>query len=377
MNKQTKIVLVIVLILAAFGIAWYSFSQKQGKQAQQTSEPIKIGQITSLTGDFAAYGVIEKDGADLAVDDINARGGINGRQLVIVREDDRADPAQSVTAINKLIGVDKVSAVVGTLSSGGTLAAAPVAEKSKVVLLSEGAGSVKISNAGDYIFRIYPSTAQEIDRLFTLVNQFGKRNVAIMYAMNEFGTDLNDIAKQRAASSGINILDSEGYAADGTDFRTQLAKIKTKSPEVVFLFGYSNDMGLILKQSGEMGIKTQFMAPDTFDSQAISKAGKSAEGLIYVTPSDETSNAFKEAFKAKYGKDSGNLNAMNYDAVELLALAIERGGNDGTAIKNELYKIRDYAGASGSITIDSNGDAINRPMVLKTVKDGQTIPYQQ
>jgi branched-chain amino acid transport system substrate-binding protein len=118
------------------------------------------------------------------------------------------------------------------------------------------------------------------------------------------------------------------------------------------------------------------MATDTFDDPlVIATAGKASEGTIYVVPADQATGAFKAAFKAKYGKDPSIYNAMNYDSFNLLALAIQRGGNDGTAIKNELYKIRDYAGASGTITIDSNGDAINRPMMLKIVKDGKAVPY--
>ena len=377
MSKQNKIISVVVLVLVAIGIAWFGFSQKQSKPVSQANEPIKIGHVTALTGDVAAYGEMEKEGADLAVAEINARGGINGHQLVIVREDDKGDPAQSVTAINKLIGIDKVSAVIGMLSSGGTLAAAPVAEKSKTVLLSATAGSVKISSAGDYTFRIYPSTAQEVDKLLELTKKLGKTNGAIMYATNDFGTDLNEIAEKKAPTEGMDILMSEGYDPDATDFRTQLAKIAATNPDVIFLFGYPKDMGLIIKQAKAMGIQTQFLAPDPFGQVSIDIAKDAANGVIYVQPSDETSAGFKEAFKAKYGKDPNSINAMDYDAVNLLALAIQKGGNDGTAIKNELYKVHDYPGASGTITIDPNGDAINRPMVLNIIKDGKAVAYEQ
>jgi branched-chain amino acid transport system substrate-binding protein len=377
MSKQNKIISVGVLVLIAIGIAWYGLSQKQSQPVSQANEPIKIGQVTALTGDVAAYGEMEKEGADLAVAEINARGGINGHQLVIVREDDKGDPAQSVTAINKLIGVDKVSAVIGMLSSGGTLAAAPVAERNSVVLLSPGAESAKISKAGDYVFRICPSTAQEVDKLLALTKQLNKNNGVIMYATNDYGVDFNEIAEQKAPGQGMNILMSEGYEADATDFRTQLAKIAEKKPEVVFLFGYPKDMGLIVKQASAMGIKTQFLAPDTFGEVSVGIAKSAADGVIYVLPNDGTSAAFKEAYKNKYSKEPNNFNAVNYDAVNLLALAIGKGGNNGTAIKDELYKIKDYSGASGNITIDSNGDAINRPILLKTIKDGKTVEYQQ
>ena len=378
MNKQTKIVTVIALILIAVGMAWYGLSQKQVQPAQQASEPIKIGQITCLTGENAWYGDIEKQGADLALEELNAKGGINGRQVVIVREDDKADPALSVTGLNKLISVDKVQAVMGMTSSGGTMAASPVAEKNKVVLISSLAGSMKISNAGDYIFRIFATTAQEAEKLLQLAKELGKTDAAIIYVNNDFGSDLASYIKEKSVKTGVNILASESYLTDATDFRTQLAKIAATKPSVIFLLGYPKDMGLVLKQAGEMGIKSQFMASDSFDDPTvIATAGKASEGTIYVVSDDQTSPAFKAAFKAKYGKDSSIYNAMNYDAFNLLALAIQRGGNDGTAIKNELYKIRDYAGVTGTITIDSNGDAINRPLAFKIIKDGKAVPYQQ
>jgi branched-chain amino acid transport system substrate-binding protein len=378
MNKQTKIVTVIALILVAVGMAWYGLSQKQSHLAQVTTEPIKVGHITPLTGDAASYGEWEKDGTDLALAEINAKGGINGHQVVIVREDDKADPAQSVTALNKLISVDKVQAVIGAVSSGATLADAPIAEKNKVVLLSAGAAAIKVSQAGDYVFRIFPSTAQEGDTLIAVASKLGKKNAAIIYINNDFGADLAKVVEKKAADQGMEVLAFESYMGDSNDFRTQLAKIGAKNPQAIFLLGYPKDMGLILKQAGEMGIKAQFFAPDSFDDPSIIEtAGAAAEGVIYSLPSDQTSATFKENFKNKYGKDPSIMNALSYDAFNLLALAIQRGGNDGTAIKNELYKIHDYAGASGTITFDSNGDAINRPMTLKSVKDGKAVAYQK
>jgi branched-chain amino acid transport system substrate-binding protein len=377
MSKQTKIVTVIALILAAVGMAWYGLSQKQSQSAQQTTEPIKIGQVTPLTGDYGWAGELEKQGADLALEEINAKGGINGRKLVIVREDDKMDPAQSVTAITKLIGVDKVQAVIGMASSGGTLAAAPIAEKDQVVLLSPLATASKISNAGDYIFRLFPSAKQEADKLIEAAVHQGYKNAAIIDINNDYGSELAQLIQQKADFLGINVVASESYSSDATDFRTQLAKIAGKNPEAIFLMGYANDMTLVIKQAAEMGIKSSFLASDMFDVVQLATVGKAAEGVIYAIGDDKTSDAFKVAFKAKYGKEANIYEAMNYDAVNLLALAIQRGGNDGIAIKNELYKIHDYPGASGTINFDSNGDAVDHPMILKIVKDGKTIPYQQ
>jgi branched-chain amino acid transport system substrate-binding protein len=377
MNKQNKIILVIALVFIAVGLAWYGLNQKQDKPSQQANNPIKIGHITPLTGDAATYGEWEKEGADMALTEWNAKGGINGCQVMIVREDDKVDPAQSVTALNKMISVDKVQAVMGLPSSGETLASAPVAEANKVVLLSDGAAAIKVSSAGDYIFRIFPSTAQEGGKMTDLAKSLNKTNAAIIYISNDFGTDMANVISKNANQKGITIVDSESYSSDAIDFRTQLAKISGKNPDIIFLLGYPKDMGLILKQAGEIGIKSQFLAPDSFDDPSIvATAGKAAEGVIYVVPSDQATDKFKADFKTRYGKEASIMNALSYDAFNLLALAIQKGGDNGTAIKNELYKIHDYAGASGIITIDSNGDAINRPMVFKVIKDGKAVSYQ-
>jgi len=377
MNKQIKIVAVIALALIVAGVAWNGLKQKQSKIEPSANEPIKIGQIIPLTGDAAVYGEWESDGADLALAEVNAKGGINGRQVVIVREDDKVDPAQSVTALNKLISMDKVQAVMGVPSSGETLAAAPVAENNKVVLISDGAAAIKVASAGSYIFSIFPSTAQEGGKLTDLARNLGKTDAAIIYINNDFGSDLAKIVAENAAAKGITIVGSEGYSADAIDFRTQLAKISSKNPSVIFLLGYPKDMGLVLRQAGQMGIKSQFLATDAFDDPEIVKtAGAAAEGVIYVLPSDQATDAFKANFKSKYGKDASIMNALSYDSFNLLALAIQRGGNDGTAIKNELHKIRDYAGASGTITFGDGGVAINRPMIFKIIKNGRAVDYQ-
>jgi branched-chain amino acid transport system substrate-binding protein len=184
--------------------------------------------------------------------------------------------------------------------------------------------------------------------------------------------------RSAAARHGIDIPVMEGYRTDITDFKEQLARIKEKNPDAIFLLSYPKDMGIILKQAYEEGIRTKFLAPDTFsDPGIIAGAGKITEGIVYVMPEEKFSDEFVKNFKKKYRKNPNAFNALNYDALNLLAIAIERGGNSGEAIKNELLKIKDYEGATGSITFDEKGNAINRPLKLKTIKEGKAVNYQQ
>ncbi|MFA6376588.1 MAG: ABC transporter substrate-binding protein [Candidatus Paceibacterota bacterium] len=338
-------------------------------------EPIKIGHLASLSGDYDYYGEWEKEGIDLAVEGINKKGGINGQKLLAVREDDQADADKSVLALSKLIFTDKIQAVIGALSSEVLLADTPIAEKNKVVLMAPLAGTNKIT-AGDYTFRIYPSNTQQGETLVAAVAAAGYKNVAIIYINNEYGLDIAKAVRGAAGRSGIDIFIMEGYRAETIDFKEQLARIKEKNPEAIFLLSYPKDMRIILKQAHEQGVAAKFFAPDTFiDPGVIASPKKVTEGIVYIMPEEKFSDDFTKKFKKKYGRNPNVFNALNYDALNLLALAIERGGNDGAAIKEELLKIKDYQGSTGSITFDANGNAINRPLTLKTVKEGKAVLY--
>ena len=340
-------------------------------------EPIKIGHLAPLSGDYGYYGELEKEGIDLAASEINKKGGINGQKLLIAREDDQADADKSVLALSKLIFADKVQAVIGSISSDALLADTPIAEKNKVVLMSALAGTSKIT-ASDYTFRVYPSNTQQGEELAAAAVLAGYKNAAIIYINNEYGLDLTKSVRGAASRSGIDISIMEGYRAETIDFKDQLARIKEKNPEAIFLLSYPKDMGIILKQAQEEGITAKFFAPDTFSDPGIAEgARKITEGIVYIMPEEQLSDEFLKKFKKKYGKTPTVFNALSYDALNLLARAIERGGNNGAAIKDDLLKIKDYQGATGSITFDANGNAINRPLKLKTIKEGKPVNYQQ
>jgi len=339
-------------------------------------EPVKIGHLTPLSGEYARYGVWESEGIDLAAARINKKGGINGQKVVIAREDDRLDPVLSVVVFNKLIDTQKIQAAIGSPNSDVILADAAIAQTNKVVLISTAAGSPKISFAGEYVFRIFPLTGQEGEKLVSVAEQRGYKNAAIIYINNQYGLDLAKAVRRGAIERKIDILGIEGYKKDIVDFCDQLGRIKEKNPSVVFLLGYPKDMGLILRQAQELGIKCEYLASNTFgDPGIIAVAGKGAEGIIYVYPDEEYSPEFFKSFKKRYKKDPNIFNALGYDCLNLLALAIGKGGNNGTAIKDELFKVKDYQGASGIITFDKNGDAINRPLQLKTIKEGKAVPF--
>jgi len=341
-------------------------------------EPIKIGHLTPLSGEFSYFGEWEKEGVDLAAEEINKKGGVNGQKVAVVRDDDRLDPALSKAVFERMIETEKVPAVIGSPSSDVVLAVAPVADKNQVVMLTAIAGSVKISTASNYLFRIYPTTVEEGEQLALIASQSGHKRAAIIYLNNSYGIELAKSVKRKTAEYGIDILAMEGYRKDNTDFSEQLGRIKEKDPEVIFLLGWPNDMSLILSQAREIGLNPKYFAPDTFeDPRMLKTAGRITEGVVYVAPEENLAPEFIKKFKKKYKKEPNIYNALCYDAFNLLVAAVKMGGNNGNAIRDELLKIKDYQGATGIITFNEHGDAVNRPLKVKTIKEGASIPYQK
>jgi len=381
-NKKLLTGVFIVGLIILFGISHYTGIGYYVYPATPTEpQVVKLGHIAPLTGDVAIYGEWETQGIDLAVEEINAKGGINGRQLVVIHEDDQFDPATMTNALNKLITVDKVPAVIGEPSSTGTLALAPIAERNKVVLISDAAAAISISNAGEYIYRVFPSNALEGQKLVEISSSLNLTDGAILYINNDFGIGLAKEVNDRFVSKGGTISISEGYSPDATDFRTSLTKIKEKNPKAIFLLGYPKDMAMILKQARELGINSQFLAPDTFnDPQILEQAGSAAEGVIFVYPSNGDPakwQQFSDKIKNKYGNttDVNIITAMAYDTTNVLAAAMKNGFT-GSEIKTGLDQIKDYPGVTGNITFDKNGDVVSRLMAVGIVKDGKFEEYK-
>lgn len=346
---------------------------------------VKIGAILPLTGDAASWGEAGKEGIELAVSEINSKGGINGRKLEIIYEDTQANPEKGASAMLKLATIDKVPAVVGDIVSATTLAAAPIAEKNKVVLLSPTASAPKITHAGKYIFRIWPSDLTEGTAIANFAaKDLGLKRVAILYIQNDYGIGLRDVFKKVFTQLGGKIIEAVAYKPDETNFRAHLTKIVKKSPEAIYLVSYYKDAALVLKQAKELKITTQFLGTTAVEEpKLIEIAGEAAEGLIYPISSgydpksqDKVVQEFNKRFKEKYGKAPGFVQAQCYDALKILAYVISKGNYTGEAIQKALEGLKDYHGVTGVISFDENGDVI-KPTIIKTIKNGKFVLYQK
>jgi branched-chain amino acid transport system substrate-binding protein len=350
---------------------------------QPTSQPpseVKIGVLFPMTGDAASYGEKGKKAIELATEEINAKGGV---KVTAIFEDSRAEPKTGVTAAQKLISVDKTPVIVGDVVSSVTLAIAPIAEKAQVVVIAPTSSAPAITNAGKYIYRVWPSDLIEGTKIAELAAEKGFKNIAILHLNNDYGSSIADIFKKTLETKGGKVTLNEGYLDKATDFRAALTKIAGLKPDAIYVAGYFADTSRILKQSKELGIKSQFLGTTAIeDPEFLKLAGNTAEGMIYplATGFDPTIiktpkvEAFVSAYKKKYNTEPGWVEAHSYDAF-MLAYKSATSTNSqatGTTIQTYLDSNQDYEGVTGKIAFDKNGDVL-KPVVFKTIKNGKFV----
>ncbi len=353
--------LIKVVLLISISFLILGLSKKPEKPE---IKEIKIGWIGPLSGQYASYGKMVKVGTEIAVEEINASSGVDGKSLVVLYEDDQLDPKKGVAAFNKLVSVHKVPLVIQAAGSNVMLAEAPIAERKKVVLISPTCTNPKISEAGDYIFRIAPSDLYQGKVIAQVAREELKAESAtVLYINNDYGVGLKDVFLARFKALGGEIALSEGFAPDTKDFRTSLGKVKATKPAVVFLSSLYQEAALILKQAKELGIPVQFIGGDgCFAPELIQRAGGAAEGMLVVNmhwnpKSTETLVVnFLEWFKRKEGKEPEVYAALGYDCLRVVADAIRRGGSTSEGIKQALYATAGLLGLTGPTSFDANGD---------------------
>lgn len=372
MNKTLKIILsVIVLgIIVVLVAVFYEPAQKG---------MIKIGVLVPLTGSVAEYGKNAESGIELAVEEINNNGGIGGRKIELFVEDTKCDPKETVTSFNKLVDMNNIDVLLGTVCSGEVLAIAPLLNEKKIPIISACASSPEITNTGDYIFRVYPSDDYDAGAAAKLIiNKFKKTKASVLYVNNDYGTALMKSFKSQFTTLGGEVLNSEGYLQDSKDFRTQLLKIKEVNPEVVYFISYPIDGGIAVKQVKEMGINALFLGTSGLKANDfISNGGSATEDFILTVPQEPSSykgNNFIMNYQKRFNTKPGICSDRGYDSVYVLK---EAYANSTEAIKNNLYKLKNFIGVIGNIEFDKNGDLTNINYNLLKIKNGQFVPYEE
>jgi branched-chain amino acid transport system substrate-binding protein len=380
-RRTTKSIFGTVLFIAIVLGLGVSCTQEQDADSQESGS-VDIGVITPLTGKLSFLGQRTQRGLEIAKEEINNNGGINGTPVNLIYEDTKSNPQDAVAAAKKLINVNSVPAIIGDITSSATLAVAPVAEKNEVVLLANGASAPKVRNAGDYIFRNWSSDDFMAGRIAKFAaDQLGHKRVGILYAQDAYGLGLKNAFETRFRQAGGEIAIASAYQTGGKDFRTIIEKFP-KDLDAVFLAGYPEDLGYFVQQADQLGRTKPYLSTIGVQSEDFLKiAGEAANGTIYTAPSFSTKEAsgvtkdFIEKFEEEYGERPEIASAVSYDALKIMAKAIEEGGYAADSIKQALYDIENFPGASGETTFDDHGD-VSKPVTLKVIENGKFKIYE-
>ena len=344
---------------------------------------IKIGINYELSGGVATYGQSSVEGIEMAIEEINAAGGINGKKLVAVKYDTKSEPAEATTLATKLMTQDKVVAIMGPATSGSFKATIPVANKNKVPVASGSATAddVTVDENGvkEYAFRICFSDyfQGEIMATYALDNLSKSKAVIIMDSSSDYAKGLAASFKNVFTAGGGTIVAEEAYLDGDTDFNAVITSIKSKDFDVVFIPGYYEEVGLIIKQARAQGIDAPVLGADGFDSpELINLAGAEALNNVFFSnhysslDKDPLVIKFIEDFKAKYGKEPDAFNALGYDLAKFVADGISRADKlNGESIKNALETTKDFVGVTGSFSVDENHNPV-KSIVVIGLKDG-------
>ncbi|MFJ7306808.1 ABC transporter substrate-binding protein [Peribacillus frigoritolerans] len=368
------------------GCSGDSKTSSSGGGSSKSGDTIKIGANLELSGGTASFGQSAADGLKLAIDEIN-KEGIDGKKLEIVKVDNKSDAAEATSGSIKLVSQDKVVAVVGSATSTNTLAQVQVAQDNKVPLLTPTATNPDITNkAGklnDYVFRTcFIDPFQGTVAANFASDEIGAKTAAIYVdSASDYSKGLAAAFKEAFTAKGGKIVAEEAYVTKDTDFRSTLTRIKSAKPEFVFLPGYYEEVGLILKQAREDGIDLPFMGGDGWDSpKVVEIAGAEALKNTYITnhysPEDEDAKIqdFVAAFEKEYDKTPDAFAALGYDTGYYLADAIKRSGDASPEkIRQALEDVKDLQLVSGTLNLDENHDPIKSATILEYVDGKQTF----
>ncbi|MCB2298855.1 ABC transporter substrate-binding protein [Clostridium tagluense] len=379
MKKKVSLLLASLLVTASFTGC--------GKNTASEPKPktIKVGLNYELSGPAATYGQGLVNGIELAFEEINNKGGVLGKNLEIVKADNKSENTEAANVAAKLATRDKVVAMLGPATSGNTKSAAPIAVQNKVPLISASATAddVTVDRNGkvrEYVFKTcFSDSFQGVVMATFAYKDLGKKNVALLVDnTSDYSKGLAKNFKETYTKLGGKLVTEQAYQAKETDFKAVLTKIKGTKADVLFLPGYYEEVGLIVKQARELGITMPILGGDGYDSPKLSElAGKTALNDIYFTnhySSKDTAPEvvkFQKAFKAKYNKDADAFNALGYDMVYLLADALKRSGEvDSIKLKDAIASTKDFNAITGKISIDKNHNPVKAISIIQ-MKNGQ------
>ncbi len=358
-----------LLSLALSGLIFCSFLGCTNK-----TDEILVGEFGSLTGNDATFGQSTNKGIRMAFDEVNSAGGIKGKKIKLITYDNQGKPDEAAAVVKRLITQDKVLAILGEVASQRSLAAAPIAQQYKVPMITPSSTNPKVTQVGDYVFRIcFIDPFQGAVMAKFMRENLKLKSVAILRDVkNEYSVGLADVFSKSVQERGGEVLLDVSYQAGDIDFKSQLTQIKSKNPDAIFLPGYYTEVGLITSQARQLGIKSVFLGGDGWESNSLTEIAKEAANGSYFSNHYSTDSTepltqeFIQKYKAKYNELPDSMAALGYDAAKILADAIGRASSlTPEAVRDEIAKTKEFPGVTGKITLDSERNAVKSAVIVQ------------
>jgi branched-chain amino acid transport system substrate-binding protein len=375
----------VSLLLISFLLC--SCVKKNGTVEQNNAgNTIKIGVFADLTGQTSAFGQSTRNGIQLAVDELNEAGGVGGKKLEVLIEDDQGRPEQAKTVVSKLVNQDKVQVILGEATSTNSLAAAPVAQEAKIPMISHGSTNEGVTQVGNYIFRIcFIDSFQGAVMAKFAANNLKAKTAAIMGDVNStYSKGLTEVFEREFTQLGGKIVSKQSYTQNDPDFKGQLTTIRAAAPDIIYIPGYYGQVGIIAKQARELGMNMPLLGGDGWDAPEIWKLG--GEGLknTFISnhyasdnPAPEVQN-FVKSYQAKFGAAPDSMAVLAFDAVKVLADAIKRaGGTDSEKLREAIAQTKDFPAVTGKISINEKRDAVKLAVVLELDPSKGAYTYKE
>ena len=365
-----KIVFVLMMVCLVFSMS--------SCRRQAADEGIPIGLIFPLSGPVSMFGNASRDGALLAIEEINAAGGILGRQLIPFSEDDQGSGEMTINAFTMLTTRHNVGLIVGSSTSGATIAVSEFAQRSGVVLISPSATNIRVTQAGNFIFRAcFIDPFQGVVGAEFAFNNLGSRRAAVLYdAGADYNTDLAMAFRDHFTSLGGTIVAFEAYQTGDVDFNAQIARIRATNPDIIFLPNYVHDVSLQIRQIRGMGMNIPLLGGDGWDG-VVDHIGTEALNTFWsagfaADTTDPRGVAFVRAFEARFNRPATQFAALGYDAMMIVADAIRAAGTaDPAAVRAAMERTDGYY-ITGRIRFDANRNPVKGAAIMEIVsRDGR------
>ncbi len=368
--KRTLLALLLITTL----FVSFACERRGDVSSGGASGTILVGYYGDLSGRTSSFGQSTKNGVEMAADEINKAGGINGRQIQIITEDDQGEPNKAATVVTKLINQDKVQALLGEVASSNSLAAAPKAQEAKVPMISPSSTNPAVTQVGDYIFRVCfidPFQGEVMARF--AANNLKAKRAAILYDFNsDYSRGLYQFFKRSFTSLGGQIVSEQSYTQGDRDFSGQLTAVRSANPDVIYVPGYYGEVGVIANQTKQLGIKAPLLGGDGWDAPQLWELGGASLNGNYISNHysvDDPSPAiqkFVADYKGRFNILPDALAALGYDSMKVLADAIKRAGTtENVKLRDAIAQTKNFPGVTGLITIDQDRNAVKPAVVLK------------